>query len=132
MISGSIEIKCLTDPRDFLALESEWHGVAERCSSVSIFQTHEWQRTWWKHYGSGSLHILVAYAGSRAVAVLPLYKSAQRLPLVRSLQVSSRSASAGISPDYLGQIAVESTRGKPRTPSSATCWSTGRTGMCWS
>ena len=57
MISGSIEVRRLTDQRDFLALESEWHGVAERCSSVSIFQTHEWQRTWWKHYGSGSMHI---------------------------------------------------------------------------
>src|SRR6185437_2746123 len=108
MISGSIEIKCLTDPRDFLALESEWHRVAERCSSVSIFQTHEWQRTWWKHYGSGSLHILVAYAGSRAVAVLPLYKSAQRLPLVRSLQVLRQIGVGGdTSPDYLGQIAMD-------------------------
>jgi CelD/BcsL family acetyltransferase involved in cellulose biosynthesis len=108
MINGSIEVRCLTDPGDFLALEGEWHRVAERCSSISIFQTHEWQRTWWKHYGSGSIHTLVAYAGSHAVAILPLYKSAQRLPLVRSLQVLRQIGVGGdTSPDYLGQIAMD-------------------------
>ena len=108
MIKGSIEVKCLTGSKDFLALEGEWQRVAERCSSVSIFQTHEWQRTWWKHYGSGSLHTLVAYAGPKVVSILPLYKSAQRLPLVRPLQVIRPIGVGGdTSPEYLGQIALD-------------------------
>ncbi|HEX5461307.1 MAG TPA: GNAT family N-acetyltransferase [Steroidobacteraceae bacterium] len=108
MTNGSIEIRCLSEESDFLALESEWQRVAERCSSISVFQTHEWQRTWWKHYGSGSIHTLVAYAGSHAVAILPLYRSEQRLPLVRSLQVLRQIGVGGdTSPDYLGQIAMD-------------------------
>lgn len=107
-MSDAIEVRCLTEEKDFLALESDWNRVAEGCSSLSVFQTHTWQRTWWKHYGKGSVHTLVAYAGPRLVAILPLYKTAQRLPLVRSLEVIRPIGVGGdTSPDYLGQIAID-------------------------
>jgi CelD/BcsL family acetyltransferase involved in cellulose biosynthesis len=107
-MSDAIEVRCLTEEKDFLALESEWHRIAAQCSSLSVFQTHEWQRTWWKHYGNGSIHTLLAYAGPRLVAILPLYRSAQRLPLVRSLEVIRPIGVGGdTSPDYLGQIAID-------------------------
>jgi CelD/BcsL family acetyltransferase involved in cellulose biosynthesis len=98
----------VTDDAGFFALRSEWREVMERCSSLSVFQTYEWQRTWWKHYGTGSIHTLVAHAGSQAVAILPLYKSAQRLPLVRSMALIKLIGVGGdTSPDYLGQIAMD-------------------------
>lgn len=105
---GAIEVRCLTEEADFLALEGEWHRVSERCSSLSVFQTHAWQRIWWKHYGSGSLHTLVAFSDSKPVAILPLYRSTQRLPLVRPLEVLRPIGIGGdTSPDYLGQIAID-------------------------
>lgn len=107
-MSAAIEVRCLTEQADFLALESEWRQVAEQCASVSVFQTHEWQRTWWRHYADGSIHTLVAHVGPRVVAILPLYRCAQRLPLVRPLRIIRLIGVGGdTSPDYLGQIAVD-------------------------
>ena len=107
-MSAAIEVRCLTEQADFLALESEWQQVSEQCASVSIFQTHQWQRAWWRHYGNGSMHTLVAHAGPRIVAILPLYRCSQRLPLVRALQIVRPIGVGGdTSPDYLGQIAVD-------------------------
>jgi CelD/BcsL family acetyltransferase involved in cellulose biosynthesis len=98
----------VTDRSEFLALEPEWRRISERCPSRSVFQTHEWQRTWWQHYGNGSLYTLVAYDGAQAVAILPLYKCAQKLPLVRSLTIVRPIGVGGdTSPDYLGQIALD-------------------------
>lgn len=103
-----MRVRCVTEQADFLPLEGDWRRVTEHCTSASVFQTHEWQRTWWKHYGSGSLYTLVAHAGPKVVSILPLYKSAQRLPFVRPLQVIRPIGVGGdTSPDYLGQIAVD-------------------------
>jgi CelD/BcsL family acetyltransferase involved in cellulose biosynthesis len=107
-MSAPLEVRCLTAQADFLALEGDWRRLIEQCGSASVFQTHEWQRTWWKHYGSGSLYTLVAHAGAKVVSILPLYRSAQRLPLVRALQVIRPIGVGGdTSPDYLGQIALD-------------------------
>jgi hypothetical protein len=109
MPNCAIQVRCLTELSEFVALEQQWQQVGTRCSSLSVFQTHEWQRTWLKHYGdTGALHTLVAYSGSQVVAILPLYRSAQPVPLMRSLEVIRQIGVGGdTSPDYLGQIAMD-------------------------
>jgi CelD/BcsL family acetyltransferase involved in cellulose biosynthesis len=34
-----------------LALESEWRNLAENCPTATVFQTYEWNVTWWRYFG---------------------------------------------------------------------------------
>ncbi len=62
-------------PNGFDALADEWNSLLKRSRFDTIFLTHEWQTTWWKHLGKGELWI-VAFrrAGDgRLVGIAPLY-----------------------------------------------------------
>ncbi len=81
--------------------------LVDRCADASVFQTYEWQLTWWKHYGRGSPYVLIASVDSAAVAVLSLYMSDERLPLGRTLRrIRPIGVGGDTSPDYLGQVAM--------------------------
>jgi CelD/BcsL family acetyltransferase involved in cellulose biosynthesis len=101
-----IQIKCLVEQSDFLSLRDDWEQLADRCSDLSVFQTYVWQLTWWKHYGSGSPYLLLAYRDSELVAILPLYRTAERVPLTRPMKrIRLIGVGGNTSADYLGQIA---------------------------
>jgi CelD/BcsL family acetyltransferase involved in cellulose biosynthesis len=78
-----------------------------------VFQSFEWQRTWWRHFGEGRpaarLHLVALRDPRGLVAVAPLYVDATRalgvLPLRRLLFVGHRDS------DYL-DLLVE--RGRER------------------
>jgi CelD/BcsL family acetyltransferase involved in cellulose biosynthesis len=102
----AIRVERLTDPSALEQLGTEWSLLATRTEDLSVFQTYEWQRTWWEHFGHGSLYLLLAYDGSELVAILPLYRSAEPLPLMRPLSRLRLIGMGGeTTPDYLGQIA---------------------------
>ncbi|MEA2183210.1 MAG: perosamine synthetase [Solirubrobacteraceae bacterium] len=63
-----------------------WDALA--LEARSIFATHEWISTWWRHFGAGrSLHLVACRApDDRLVAILPLYVQRQAgLRIVRFL-----------------------------------------------
>ncbi|MER8102265.1 GNAT family N-acetyltransferase [Kitasatospora sp. NPDC094016] len=47
------------------ALAEEWDDLAARCRTATFFQAADWQRSWWRHYGSpgGLLVVLVRRDG---------------------------------------------------------------------
>jgi CelD/BcsL family acetyltransferase involved in cellulose biosynthesis len=54
-------------------LEHEWNELVDK-SDCTVYQTFEWQRTWWKYFGSGKrLHILVLRRGARLAGVAPMF-----------------------------------------------------------
>ncbi|MFD7578415.1 GNAT family N-acetyltransferase [Kitasatospora sp. NPDC059817] len=44
------ELRREDDALDTLA--EEWDGLAARCRTATFFQAADWQRSWWRHYGS--------------------------------------------------------------------------------
>jgi CelD/BcsL family acetyltransferase involved in cellulose biosynthesis len=71
---GHTEIKIITHNDDFDALEQEWNELAW-VSDTHIFQTYEWSRIWWKHFGtSKKLHIVAVYTGNKLAGIAPLFE----------------------------------------------------------
>lgn len=60
----------------FDALESEWNLLFDE-SGLSVFQSFDWLRTWWKYFGEGSscahLYIVVIKDGRGLVAIAPFF-----------------------------------------------------------
>ena len=47
-----ITIDTVRTVRDFALLENEWNALVDR-ADVTVYQTFDWLRLWWKHFGSG-------------------------------------------------------------------------------
>jgi len=59
----------------FWALRPEWNDLVRRSYHDNLFLTWEWQSTWWKHLGEGSLLLLGFRAedDGRLVGIAPLF-----------------------------------------------------------
>ena len=72
--AGHAEVKIIAKNEDFEALEQGWIDLA-RESDTHIFQTFEWNKIWWKHFGSNrKLHIVAVYLGNKLVGIAPLFE----------------------------------------------------------
>lgn len=68
------EIKIISHIEDFEALEQEWDELALK-SDTHIFQTFEWNRIWWKHFGDNrKLHIVAVFSGNKLAGIAPLFE----------------------------------------------------------
>jgi CelD/BcsL family acetyltransferase involved in cellulose biosynthesis len=78
------DIRIVETSAEFDALEEEWNGLLGQ-TNVTIFQTFEWVRTWWKYfnYPTDKLHILVFTVENRLVGIAPLYKEHLRIGGIR-------------------------------------------------
>lgn len=71
---GDTEVRIITHIEDFEALKQEWKGLACK-SDTHIFQTFEWNRIWWKHFGDNrKLHIIAVYMGDKLTGIAPLFE----------------------------------------------------------
>jgi len=69
----TIERRIIKSEKEFDALESEWNLLCERTDS-HIFQTYDWNRTWWNHFGAkGELQIFALYDRDTLVGIAPLF-----------------------------------------------------------
>ncbi len=80
---GRVELMPVVDDvRAFDALEHDWNALLERCDA-SVFQSFEWQRTWWRHFGEGGrgarLHLVTVRGPDGLVAAAPLYVERTRV-----------------------------------------------------
>lgn len=72
--NGHLEIKIITNIAAFEALEEPWKELASK-SNTHIFQTYEWNRIWWKHFGKNKkLHIVTISTGNKLVGIAPLFE----------------------------------------------------------
>jgi len=83
-------VRLITTVAEFDALEEDWNKLLQ-VSKSTVFQTFEWQRTWWKYQSSPQdrLHILLFTLDNRIIGIAPLYRTRRRvfgLPLLRHLQ----------------------------------------------
>jgi len=67
-------VRLVTTDAEFDALEGEWNRLLER-ANTTIYQTYEWQRTWWKYLATKQdrLHIVLFQYDDALVGIAPLY-----------------------------------------------------------
>lgn len=79
---GDLAVSVVEDAQDFDALEPEWNALLERCDAT-VFQTFEWHRTWWSHFGerapNARLHLVTLRGRDGLVAVAPFWVDRSRV-----------------------------------------------------
>jgi len=105
MDTPSCSIRVITSNDEFDRLEQEWDTLT-RLSSVHIFQTFEWVRTWWKYLAQANfrLHIILFDSNGSLVGIAPLFEERKNLlgiMPVSHLQLIGRGLS-----DYLDFIVL--------------------------
>ncbi len=68
-----LSVEVIHEEDAFDKIQVEWSSLVER-TPVHIFQSYEWQRLWWQHFGWGrSLHILLFRHQGVLVGIAPLF-----------------------------------------------------------
>lgn len=76
-----IRVSAVTGAQDVLNLRESWDGLLET-SGGTIFQSWEWQRVWWEHYGRGKRpFILLVYEDEKLMGIAPFFVSLSHLGL---------------------------------------------------
>jgi CelD/BcsL family acetyltransferase involved in cellulose biosynthesis len=72
----AVAVMTVSSEREFDALEPAWTALLDAHGSCA-FQSFEWNRTWWKHYGEPDptrrLAILVVTDGDEIAAIAPFF-----------------------------------------------------------
>jgi CelD/BcsL family acetyltransferase involved in cellulose biosynthesis len=67
------EIRTITTPDEFLAMQGDWEELLARTSAPNTFLSFDWLTTWWRHYGEAiQICILAAYEGQVLIGLAPL------------------------------------------------------------
>lgn len=109
--AAPLAVEVIDRAEGFDALARDWDALLARCDAT-VFQSFEWQRTWWRHFGENRPGARLCIVTVRdvtvrdrrgLVAVAPLHVDRARtlgaLPLRRMLFVGHRDA------DYLDVLA---------------------------
>ncbi len=54
--------------------EGEWFAFTSQIEGLTPFQLPAWQLTWWRHFGSGDLHVMVFRQSEKIVAFIPAFR----------------------------------------------------------
>ena len=74
-VSSAVEIREVTTLAEFDAMQTDWNHLVNRLELPSPFQTWEWNRAWWNHFGEGrALLILEFRQAGRVIGVAPFFR----------------------------------------------------------
>lgn len=103
-MQDGITLSVVTTEAALDALRGEWDALLHR-SDASVFQSFEWVRTWWRHFGAGKgLQCLTVREHGTLTGIVPMYRDDIAffgIPVVRRLLFIGRPLS-----DYLDIIAA--------------------------
>ncbi len=69
-----VSLEVVEDVSRWLETLKEWPSLEPAVANLTPFQTPQWQFTWWKHFGSGELRVLVfRNATKNLVGVVPCF-----------------------------------------------------------
>lgn len=116
-------MEIISTERGFDALQDDWNSLAD-AGGTSIFQSFDWQRTWWKHYGETNpwmrLCILVVHSGDELVAIAPC--CIETLTTLGVLHVRCLSFIGRGKSDYLDIIARPGAEAEATAEIARTLW----------
>ncbi len=69
----NLTLDVIEDAAALVAVESDWASLVSRVETSTPFQTPYWQIVWWRHFGSGRLHVLLFRSNGRLVGILPCF-----------------------------------------------------------
>ncbi len=86
-------VTVVEDEGAFDSLEKDWNELSDR-TECTIYQTYEWQRTWWEYFGQGrQLHLLIFKEGDRTVGIIPMFREKVRALGVKAVVALMMSGS---------------------------------------
>ncbi len=103
---STVHIRQVTSAHDFDALEMPWRALFEETSNAGIFNSWDWNRLWWEHYGDAhALLILSAHVDGKLVGIAPFYVTTTQALKFKRVQTLRFIGSGGdTSPDDLGVL----------------------------
>jgi CelD/BcsL family acetyltransferase involved in cellulose biosynthesis len=86
--------RVVTNPAEFESLAGVWDGILHTAGREdTIYLTHEWLSTWWRHFGEGrELQVLLFERQGRVVGAVPLMVTEHRLGVLKVRLVESVAA----------------------------------------
>lgn len=73
VVRDAYEVQVVDTEAGFENMRADWAGVIARLQSPSPFQSYEWNRAWWRHFGSGGRLALTAFKrGGEVVGIAQL------------------------------------------------------------
>ncbi|MBI3813685.1 MAG: GNAT family N-acetyltransferase [Nitrospinae bacterium] len=68
-----LSISIIENEKEFEELHSQWDNLLKVSAANSIFLTHEWLFTWWRHFGKGKrLSIITIRREGELIGIAPL------------------------------------------------------------
>lgn len=67
-------LEIIRDIERLRAIQGPWAELVESNSASTPFQLPSWLVTWWDHFGSGSLHVLAFWDGTRLASLVPCFR----------------------------------------------------------
>ena len=82
---SSAMVRVVTEWGEFESLAGIWYELIQDVGSDnSIYLTHEWLSTWWRHFGEGKkLNILLIEKQGQVIGIVPLMRTEYRIGLLR-------------------------------------------------
>ncbi len=73
-------VRVISSTSEFDGLEEPWNKLLDQADST-IYQTFEWQRTWWEYFAqsSDSLFILLFESDNNIIGIAPLYRRTKKI-----------------------------------------------------
>ncbi len=96
--NGAMRTETITGGAGMAGLAPEWRALADACPTATVFQTYEWNATWWRHFGrvpGRRMHILTwrEREGGPLVGLAPLMSGWWHGPPLRRLTFLGAGAS---------------------------------------
>jgi len=99
-------IRVVTDPGEFESLAPVWNNFLEKGGDEStMYLTHEWLATRWRHFGEGQrLNLLLFERDRRVIGIMPLVRNEYRLG---PFKLDALESIGGTSRNYVGLMSPE-------------------------
>ncbi len=72
---------------DFNSVSDAWYKLLDSMPNRQVFYTPLWGKTWWRHLGSGQLHLLSIHYGEQIIGIAPLVRKARTVTLLGDKEV---------------------------------------------
>lgn len=84
MNDASVHIQLLKGFDDPLIGADVWNALLHHGGSNTIFQTYQYQKTWWEIFGRGRLLLIAACKNNQPFAIAPLFEDGQMIFFIGS------------------------------------------------
>lgn len=76
----AVEVTLVQDAEALWTRRAEWNALVERSATQTVFQTLDWQRSWWRTLGRDArLLVVLVEAAGEIVAIAPLMVQERRI-----------------------------------------------------